>query len=812
MVIKRNGKKEPFDFDKIYKHIISSTLGLDVDENDLINNFRIRIKDEMNSSEIQESLKYSAADLISQESPDWQYVSARLELQDVYKRIYGSYIPIFNYDTFISRINKKYYNNDILEYYSKEEFNELTKIINFKNDFNFTYLGLSQMTKKYAIKENNYPIETPQEIFFLLPLYIFRKKEKSKRKELITKTYNALSNFDIFFATPPMAGIRTNMKGFTSCAGVDYGDSIESFGNASKTMFSLITKLRAGIGADPGSIRGIDADIGNGLEKHTGITPYLKVFENISLSSQQPSNGRSGAITNYYPFFHWEIENIITLKNNKGSDENSVRHSDHAIIFNDLFYERLKEDKYITLFHMNIVKDLYNNIGQDNFKEEYEKLERKHNIKKKKIKAKDLYDKYLNERYSTARLYKINANEMQRHGAFNLPNYKSNLCTEINLPSFPDEDFIFYNKDNNSKENLKNYINELYEIGKWYDLYKFIKYDIINETNKEIVNKFKTFITKEKTKFISTLNFGETFSCILGGFNMGNFPKDKIKRKKKIKEVMYILVNFLDEMIDYQDYANINSFEKFTKNRRALGLSPGNLFNFLAKENTDYNSIRARNLINEVMEEVLYFGMEASINLAKENGKCKYFNDTKYSNGILPFDTYNKNVDKLCNSELKLDWKFLKENLSKYGMRNSTLLTSVPGSNSSRPGNMISGINPPQALVYNIEDQKIKINAILPDLNKYKDFYKKHIAWNIDVIEYWKLIAVFQKWIDQSISLNEYIDFIKYPDSKIPEKEVIKRDIFTTIFGIKSLYYAKTKTDESSEELEEGCSSGGCTL
>lgn len=819
IVIKRDGREESFNFDKIYKHIIHATEGLKVSPNDIVERLKIRMKKRMKSSEIQKSLITAAGDLISLDIEDAQYAAARLLLQDLYKEVYGDYKPVFNYETLKDRINKGIYSDEILDYYTEEEFNDLCQIINFNKDFKFTYLGLSQMVKKYGIKRKGKNVETPQEIFFLIPTYIFMKiEDKIKRKKIIKDYYNELSDFSLFLSTPPMVGIRTRMKGWTSCAGIDYGDSIESFGNASKSMFTLITKLRAGIGANPGGIRGIGADIGSGFEEHTGIIPYLKVYEAISRSSTQPNSGRSGAITNYYPFFHWEIEDILPLKNNKGSDETSVRHSDHAIIFNDLFYERYFNGEDITLFHMNEVGDLYDHIGMDNFKEKYEALERKRNIKKKKISAKSLYDRYFNERYITARVYKVNANEFQRHGAFNLPLKMSNLCTEIELPAFPDEERRFYVQEGTEDE-VKGFIEALYLAGKWYEIYKYLLYDIVDDENLHIINEFKKIASKTKTDKFNTLtsyNFGEIFSCILGGINFGNLPKNVEERRKKLKKLMYLQVRFLDTMIDEQDYVNIKPFEKFTKNRRALGISPGNLFYLLAKYGFNYNSQEARDLINEIMEEMLYFGIYASWELAVEKGPCTFFKDTKYSKGIFPIDTYNKNVDKLVSSsELKLDWKELKEKVKKDGMRNSTLLTAVPSSNSSRPANMISGINPPQNLEYAIEDQKMRISGVLPEVKKYKEFYKYNSAWNLNVLEYWKLIAVFQKFIDQTISLNEYVDFTKYPKKKIPKEEVIKRDLFTVKYGLKSLYYALTKTDEDDKEGEEdksNCSGGGCTL
>ena len=937
IVIKRNGSKENFQFDKILRHLKDATKDLkNVDYNEIIANLKLRMKPEMSSKEIQDSLIQSAADLIDKEKPNYQYVAARLMLQDLYKEVYGEYKPHFDSEVLKERIKKGYYADYVLDYYTEDEIDELAKVINYENDLKFTYSGLWQMKKKYMVKREGKPIETPQETFFLVSLYNYIKiKNKRERTYYVKNTYKALSNFEIFLSTPPMVGIRTKMRGWTSCAGVNWGDSVEAFGNAAKSTFKLITKLRAGIGTYLGGIRGLGADIGDGFEKHTGIGPYAKVNEAITRSSMQPNSGRSGAATNYYPFFHWEIEDILQYKNNKGSDESSVRFSDHAIVFDEIFYERLEQGKNITLFHTNDVPGLHEYIGTPKFKELYEQYERKRNIQKKKIPAEYLYKRYFNERYQTARIYKVNGDEFQRHSAFKVPVFFSNLClagntkvetkngikelkdvkvgdyvksyntetnqieykkvtasamtnpkakvmkitaknneiictpdhkiwtenrgyveakdlkendkiltdkyenfnieyleeeiavyditvednhnfyangilvhncTEISLPAFPDEDFIV--KVKNKKE-FKKWIDKLYAEGNWYLLYRHFEYGEENEVSKEM----QQYLDKNGKNFV--LNFGEIFSCILGGLNIGILPLEKEKRIKKVRKLMDILVRFLDEMIDNQDYVNIKPFEKFTKNRRALGISPGNMFYLLARADYDYDSVEARNLMHEIMEEMLYFGLEASSNLAKKRGKCNYFNDTKYSDGILPIDTYNKNVDVLHNQKLTLDWKSLRDKIKKYGLRNSTLLTVVPSSNSSRPANMISGINPPQSLEPTIEDNRLKIKSLLPDIEKYKKYYTKHLAWNIDTIEYWKLVAVIQKFVDQAISLNEYVDYTKYPNKQLPYSEAVRRDFFTRKYGIKTLYYAKSKTQENIEmkiKTEEGCSGGGCTL
>jgi len=429
-VKKRNGNLVPFDYDKIYTHIKYAIKDLDCDINEIVNNFRLRIYDGITTEEIQKSLTLSIADLIDVDKPDYQYAAARTELQDLYKRIYGSFEPKFDVNKIKEQIEKGIYDPELFNYYTEEEIEELLKVIDFSKDYKFTYLGITQMLKKYAIKRDGKAIETPQEIYFMIPLYVFaRIKNKKERAKYIKNFYKALSNFDIFLPTPDMVGIRTNMRGFTSCGGINVGDSIESIGNSAKTMFKLITKLRAGIGIKE-EIRGLGADIGNGFEEHTGTIPYLQVQEKISKSSTQPNSGRTGSTTMYYPFFHYEYEDLVKLKNNRGSEEMSVRQADHAFSMDlKLIFDRLEKKKPLTLFHLNEIKDLWDKIGLDEFEKQYKHFERVVSEKhKKKIDTEDFLLKFFNERYSTNRIYLVNANAMQKQSAFKLPVNTSNLC------------------------------------------------------------------------------------------------------------------------------------------------------------------------------------------------------------------------------------------------------------------------------------------------------------------------------------------------------------------------------------------------
>jgi len=1009
-VKKRNGKLQDFNPETIYKHIANACEGLaDVYPGEIISFFKIKLHDKIKSTDIQQALILAAADLITEEHPNYQYVAARFVLQDIRKKIYNKknlgpeangWDPKFNYTILKRRIDAGHYDPEILKLFTKEEINRILSYIKWDNDFNFTYSGITQMLKKYLIKKDGEIIETPQEAFMLIPMYIFGQlgrdatmeeminryddfpvvpqmlenwREKGYanfREALIIEFYNSLSNFELFLSTPPMIGIRSRVRGVTSCAGLAAGDSIESFGNVSQSLLRLITSLRAGIGLRGGDIRGAGGDINKGMEKHTGIIPYLKLFEAITISSQQPASGRSGQATIYYPWFHWEIEDIIVLKNNRGYDEKRVRHSDHAIAFNKFFYKKLKEElltgetNTIALFHMNDIDDLYDEIGNEEyFEKKYNELVNNPSIQKRWISAKRLWEQYWDERYGTARIYKLNADDFQNHSAYDIPVNTSNLCLkgdtkvvtkngvkeikdikvndyvksyntetgkieykkvtasamtspkskvmkitdtetgkhvictpehkiwtenrgyveaknlktsdkilidngytkfdieyledeipvyditvednhnffangilvhnclEIGQPMFIDEDLYFYT-DHAYK--FHSWLDRIRDEGRWVDIYKILLYkketasealESLYIRHPEVVEEFfeRASLTEtEKFNKKTKINFGEIFSCILGGINLGFYGPDKQPENslKLMFKNMFLLNWFLDYMIDYQDYKDIKPFEKFTKERRALGISPGNLYYLLAQYGYDYNSQEARELVNEIMELMNYSGILSSAALAKYRGKCKLFNDTKYSKGVFPVDTYNRNVDDLVTGEPGLGeniWNNLRDLVKAYGMRNSTLFTAVPSSNSSRPGNMISGINPPQGLSYVVKDKKVSVKVLVPEVKKYKEFYKKNLAWEHDNIEYWKLIAVFQKWIDQSISLNQYVDYTKYEDERIPEREVLETDLFAIKYGIKTLYYVKPKTTNEdalnqNEAETEGCAGGGCTL
>jgi len=810
-VIKRDGSIANWDPDKIYKYVKMACEGTKISPSDILMKLDIVLQKRMKTSDIQDTLIKSVSDDISVNNSENELVAARLLNQKLRKQVYDQFLPLDFYEEVQKRVKKKYYDSNILKMYSEEDFAKLCKYIDYSKDDLFTYTGLLQMSKKYLIRDkNDIPIETPQEVFMLIPMYMFANEKN--RLVFIKNMYKELSELKLALSTPIISGVRTKLRMFSSCAGIQVPDSQTGIAKSFEDMYKL-TLNRAGIGSNYGHIRGENALIDGGREKHTGLIPLLKVAEKISLSAMQPGTGRGGAITQYYPFFHWEIENILELKNNKGTDDNRVRQSDHAIIFNDLFYERLAEDGDISLFYMNDVGDLYDKIGYPEFKERYEALENRRGISKKTVKARDIYNKFWIERIATGRLYKVNANAFQEHSAFKVPVYNSNLCTEINLPSFMYEDFSILVK-NGYRKAMHNLIEEMEVSGDWYSLYEHFWFNKELPDN-ELFQEYKNMLAKPRHIKANNIeeykiNFYEIFVCILAGINLG-----KMKNYEEIETNARILVRFLDNLIDYQDYP-IDAMARGAEGRRALGISVSGLFHYLAKHDLDYKTEEARNEIHRVMESLYYGAITESIQLAKEKGTCKFYNDTKYSDGLLTLDTYERNVDELVSADYQYDWDKVRDDLEKYGIRNSTLLTMVPASNSARLVNTIAGIEPPQDLITIIEDKRMNARMALPEVNKYKDFYEKNNVWNIDTAEYYKLIAVMQKFIDQAISVNQYNSYLKYPDEKIPYSVLVKQDLTAKKYGIKTFYYSKTQSDDEGkkhiDKEESVCDGGGCEL
>ena len=616
-VNKRNGRgKESLNIEKIHSMVGFATEGITgVSASHVEMNSGIQFFDGINTEDIQQILIKSANDLISLESPNYQYVAARLLLFQLRKQLFHR---LWDHPKFIDHIktliDKGLYDKDILVNYDESEIDRMGMWIDHERDYNFTYAGLRQVMDKYLVQDRSTGdiFETPQFMYMMISATLFAQYSKDKRMNYIKKYYDAVSKFKINIPTPVMAGVRTPLRQFASCVLVDTDDTLPSIFSSDMAIGRYVAQ-RAGIGINAGRIRGINSRIRGGEIQHTGVIPFLKKFEATVRCCTQ--NGvRGGSATVHFPIWHQEIEDILVLKNNKGTEDNRVRKLDYSIQISELFYKRFINDEDISLFSPHDVDNLYDVYGSPEFDTLYEKYERNKKIPRKTIGAQKLFMELLKERAETGRIYIMNIDHCNTHSSFKDKVYMSNLCQEITLPTKPVQH--------------------------------------IDDPE------------------------GEIALCILSAINLG-----MIKDKEELEELCDLSVRALDEIIDYQEYP-VEAAKKSTEARRSLGVGYIGLAHYLAKNKVKYNNQEAWKLVDEVTEAFQYYLLKASNQLAQEKGKCDYFDRTKYADGILPIDTYKKDLDSIIKRKLSYDWNTLRQDIKSSGLRHSTLSAQMPSESS----------------------------------------------------------------------------------------------------------------------------------
>jgi ribonucleoside-diphosphate reductase alpha chain len=429
-VTKRNGNLEEFNLDKIHRMLTWAVEDVaNVNVSDIEMNAQLNLYDGIPTTEIHQVLIKSAGQLISQDTPNYQYVAARLLLYHLRKQVWGDWEPPRFYDHIKNLVSRGIYDKDILDKYTESEIHKLGKYIKHTRDEKFTYSGLQQMVDKYLVKnrKTNEIYETPQFAYMLVPMTLFADYPEETRFDYIKQAYDFISQFKINLPTPILAGVRTPIRQYSSCILIDVGDSLPSIASSNTAVF-YYTARRAGIGLNVGRIRPIGSEIRGGEVIHTGLIPYLRTFQAACKSTTQ--NGiRGGSATVNVPFWHFEIEDVIVLKNNAGTDDNRVRQLDYCIQFSKLFYERVVKDEYITLFSPHECQELYDAFGHPEFDALYEEYESKRKLSfKKKIKARDLIEQFTTERKETARIYIMNIDHVNQHGAWKDDVKMTNLC------------------------------------------------------------------------------------------------------------------------------------------------------------------------------------------------------------------------------------------------------------------------------------------------------------------------------------------------------------------------------------------------
>jgi len=742
-VVKRHGKLEPIDLEKVHRMVEAACKDVSgVSESAVEMNSGLQFYDGITSTEIQSILIKSAADLISLETPNYQYVAARLLLFQVRKSVFNTkwkdskIYPALK-DIVTRNINYSVYDDKLITYYSDEEWDKLDSYMKHDRDMMFTYAGLRQVVDKYLVQDRSSGLlyESPQYMYMLIAAVLFKEYPKDKRLSYVKRYYDAVSSFKINIPTPIMAGLRTPLRQFASCVLVDSADSLDSIFSSDMAIGRYVAQ-RAGIGINAGRIRGLGSKIRGGEVQHTGVIPFLKKFESTVRCCTQ--NGvRGGSATVHFPIWHQEIEDILVLKNNKGTEDNRVRKLDYSIQLSKLFYERFLKNEDISLFSPHEVPGLYDAFGTDSFDELYEKYERAHSVPKIKVNAQTLFMSLLKERAETGRIYIMNIDHCNTHSSFNVDEAKinmSNLCQEITLPTEP----------------------------------------------------LHTFDDKN----------GEIALCILSAINVGQLTSDF----KDLPELCDLAVRALDEVIDYQEYPVVAA-KLSTENRRSLGIGFIGLAHFLAKNKVKYSDQEAHDLVHRLSENFQYNLIKTSVELAKEKGPCGYLSQTKYHNGLLPIDHYKKEVDEISNPGLECDWESLREEVKLHGIRNSTLSAQMPSESSSVVSNETNGIEPPRDYLSIKKSKKGPLKQIVPGYPHLKNNYTLLLD-QLNNTGYIRIVAVMQKFFDQGISGNWSYNPENYENNEVP-LSVMARDMLDTYkYGWKTSYYQNTYDSKTDEDIE----------
>ena len=733
-VKKRDGRIESLDLEKMHVMVEEACRDLaGVSASQVEMKSGIQFYDGVTTAEIQEILIRAASDLIDLDHPNYQFVAARLLLFATRKSLYGRMKELPNLvDHINSCVNARVYDNAIYAKYSLEEIQKADSWLDHTRDFYFTYAGLRQVVDKYLVQDRSTGkvYETPQFMYMMIALTMFAEYPKETRLNYVRRYYDAISRHKINIPTPIMAGVRTPLRQFASCVLVDVDDTLDSIFTSDMAIGRYVAQ-RAGIGINAGRIRGVNSKIRGGEVQHTGVIPFLKKFESTVRCCTQ--NGiRGGSATVHFPIWHQEIEDIIVLKNNKGTEDNRVRKLDYSIQISKLFYERFINNEHITLFSPHDVPGLYDAFGTDRFDDLYRTYEGDPDVPQRAIPAQELILDLLKERAETGRIYIMNIDHCNSHSSFKDKVEMSNLCQEITLPTYP-----------------------------------------LNHIDDE---------------------FAEIALCILSAVNVG-----KLHKLDELEELCDLAVRGLEELIDYQEYP-VAAAERATKARRSLGIGYIGLAHYLARQGEHYDDPGAWKLVHELTEAFQYYLIKASNKLAQEKGWCHDFGRTKYAEGILPIDTYKKDVDEIVPNKLNYDWEALRADILKYGLRHSTLSAQMPSESSSVVSNETNGIEPPRDYLSIKKSKKGPLKQIVPQYNSLKNNYT--LLWDMpDNRGYINVVAVMQKFFDQAISGNWSYNPENYPDNEVPVS-VMANDFLTTYkYGWKTSYYQNTH-DMKSDEVE----------
>jgi len=745
LVKKRNGELEPLNIEKINKVISWAIEGLeDVSISDIEMNAKINFIDGITTKDIHNIIIESAVNLIDIDHSDYQYVASRLLNYSLRKDVWGGKRPPKLSDLIKKNIKNGKYSPALLETYTESEINKFDEIIDHDRDFKYTYAGIKQMTDKYLLKDLSKDVffETPQFAHMAAGMFVFQKYSKLKRVEYVKRYYKMASDFKVNWSTPLLSKLRTPDSALASCCLLELNDTKESI-DAVNYAVSAATYNGYGIGVNMGRMRGIGSPINKGKMFHPGVIPFLRIIESEVKAWTQISRGGSATCT--FPLWHYEIEDILQLKNAvSGTAQNRIFNLDYTIGISQLFYSRFVKNENITLFSPSEVPDLYDAYGTDKFEELYKKYESDDSIiGRKVISAKQLFELLIKERFESGRIYILNVDNANKHGSWCNSIYMSNLCLEILQDIVP----------------LKSLWDETSEIG----------------------------------------------TCLLSAINWL-----EVKTEHEMERACDLVIRVLDEVADLQSYFH-PAAERFTKQKRSLGVGITNLAGFLAYHKLKYSDKEALELVHNKIEQQQYYLLKSSNQLAIEKGKCEKFDTSKYSIGKLPIDWYNKNVDTLISNNLKMDWETIRNSIKEHGLRNTTVSAIMPCESSSVCNNSTNGVEPVRALSVFKGSKKGLISFLVPNVKTHGEHYTLAFE-QPDNIGYLNICAIIQKFTDMGMSINVYYNPANYSDKKVPYQIMLKEMLYHSKMGGKTMYYSNTQDGNKQFESKNNCSSGACSL
>jgi ribonucleoside-diphosphate reductase alpha chain len=751
-VRKRSGNTEPLALEKWQQQITKVCNGTaDVSQSMIEIKAHPQFYDGITTREIDEITLRAIVDLIDVESnPDvghvnYQYVAGRQRLSMLRKDVYGDFNPPSLYEIVKTNIATGLYTNELLEWYSEDEWNKMNDFIDHEKDEEYSYAAIEQMIEKYLVRNRATKeiYETPQIRYMIAAATIFHKEESNVRLKLVKEYYNAASDGLFTLATPVLAGLGTPTKQFSSCVLIRSDDDLDSI-FASGEMMAKYASKRAGIGLEIGRLRSLGSPIRGGEIMHTGMIPFLKKWFG-DLRSCSQGGIRNASATVFYPIWHLQFDDLIVLKNNQGTEETRVRHMDYGVVLSAFFWKRFKNKENITFFDPNEVPDLYEAFYQNTkrFEELYVKYEKRKDLRKKVMSAEEVFKGgILKERTDTGRIYLVFIDNVMNQGPFD-PEYhtiyQSNLCVEILLPT-------------------------------------------------------KSFKRLDDPA-------GRIALCTLGSMNWGAF-----RNPEDMRRACRILLRSLNNILDYQDFLSIQS--KLSNDEiRPIGIGVTNLAYWHAKRGYKYGEAEALQDVKSWAEHQTYYLMEANVELAKERGKCLDSDKTRYGHGIFSWELRSNGANELADFTPELEWEPLRNEMKTYGVRNATVGAIAPVESSSVVINSTNGIAMPMSLISVKESKAGSFIQVVPEYQKLKSKYQ--LMWDqTDCVGYLKTSAVLAAYMDQSISTDTFYNPAHFPDRKVPTTLIAKNLMLAHKWGIKTLYYSLinkkgSKEDEDAAPLEE---------